>query len=201
MSAHPRPHLNPEEYLAIDRAADLKSEYYDGRMYAMAGGSVRHGVIIPNLYGELGQALKGKSRTLLSNDVRLRVAPKGLYTYPDAMVVCGTIQATDDHHDTVLNPALIVEVLSPSTEAYDRGFKFEQYRSLESLREYALVSQRRPCVEIYRRREQSEWVLHSFIGLDARCQFESIACAIDLSEIYRNVTFDAEVDIRSGAGT
>ncbi len=123
MSAHAQPRLTPEEYLEIERAADFKSEYYNGHMYAMSGGSYPHVRIIVNLTGDLHTALKKGSCQVISNDLRLRVSPGGLYTYPDVSVVCGELKFADGRKDTFANPALIIEVLSPSTEAYDRGFK------------------------------------------------------------------------------
>ena len=117
------------------RAAEIKSEYFNGRMYAMSGGSYKHGRIIVNLASGLNTALKQGPCAVVSNDLRVRVSPAGLYTYPDIVVVCGEPRFADGLGDTLINPTLIAEVLSPSTEAYDRGFKFAQYRTLESLRE------------------------------------------------------------------
>src|SRR5262249_9165559 len=146
MSAHPQ-WLTPEQYLEIERAAEFRSEYYNGRMYAMSGGSLRHARIILNLGGELRAALKGGPCSATVSDLRLRVAPDGLYTYPDIVVCCGEPQLADGYSDMILNPTLIVEVLSPSTEAYDRGFKSAQYREIESLQEYGFVSQSEARVE------------------------------------------------------
>jgi Uma2 family endonuclease len=164
MSVQPHPSLTQEEYLKIERAAAFKSEYYDGRMYAMSGGSYPHGQIIPNLAAELRQALRGKGCSVTTSEVRIRVSPRGFYTYPDIAVVCGPPKFADDQADTLLNPTLLVEVLSPSTEAHDRGFKFAQYRQLESLQEYALVSQTEPRVEIFRRQAPGEWLLSEASG-------------------------------------
>jgi Uma2 family endonuclease len=192
MSAQPRPRLTPEEYLKIERAAECKSEYYDGHTYAMSGGSYAHGLIIANIVAKLWQGLAGKGCSVTASDVRLRVSALGLYTYPDIAVVCGTPAFADDQADTLLNPALLIEVLSPSTEAHDRGFKFAQYRQLESLREYALVSQTEPRVEIFRRQASREWLLSESTGLDAACRFDSVGCGVALAEIYQQVSFSAE---------
>lgn len=192
MSANPVPRLTPEQYLEIERKAEFKSEYYGGEMYAMSGGTYPHGVIILNLGAELRAALKGRPCSTTSNDVRLRVSPGGLYTYPDVMVVCGDPRFADDQADTLLNPTLIVEVLSHSTEAHDRGLKFEQYRMIESLKEYVLVSQYRPKIEKFRRQASGEWVLSECTGLEAVCEFGSVECRIPLSEIYSNVKFTIE---------
>jgi len=134
MSAQPQPRLTPEEYLEIERNAEFRSEYYNGRMYAMAGGSPNHGRIIGNLTGELHAALKKGPCDVIPNDLRLLVSPVGLYTYPDVIVVCGEMQLAEGTKDTLVNPTLVVEVLSPTTEAYDRGFKSSHYRTIESLR-------------------------------------------------------------------
>jgi len=189
MSAQAQQRVTPEQYLAAERAAEFRHEYYDGQMYAVSGGSYRHFQIIGNITAELHARLKQRPCAVGSSDLRLRVSPDGLYTYPDVVVICGDPQFADDQHDTLLNPALIVEVLSPSTEAYDRGFKFAQYRTLESLEEYALVSQTEPRVEVFRRQAAAHWLLSEAIGLEAVCDFESLDCAVPLAEIYAKVTF------------
>jgi Uma2 family endonuclease len=123
--------------------------------------------------------------------LRVLAALDGLYTYPDVAVVCGEPKLLDGRKDTLLNPALIVEVLSPSTEGYDRGFKFAQYRTLESIEEYALVWQSEPRVEVFRRQPGGHWLLSEFIGIDSVCQFESVGAGVPLTEIYDKVSFDA----------
>ena len=193
MSAQSQPRLTPEQYLEIERAAqDVRSEFYNGRMYAMSGGTHRHAIVIGNLSRELGFALKRGPCVVTTSDMRVRVSKTGLFTYPDIMVVCDKPQYGDSRVDTVLNPSLIVEVLSPSSEAYDRGFKFAQYRALESLQEYALVSQSEPRVEIFRRQPSGDWLLSESAGMEATCRFDSVNCAIALKDIYDKVTFDGE---------
>jgi Uma2 family endonuclease len=192
MSAQPIPGLTPEQYLEIERAAEFKSEYYCGTMYATAGGTGVHGLIIVRVTGLLFQKLDGGPCSIFSSDVRLRVSKEGLYTYPDLTVVCGAPKYADDQKDTLLNPSLIVEVLSKSTEAHDRGFKFAQYRSLESLQEYLLVSQTEMRVEKYLRRPAGKWELTDFAGPDAVCRLESLGCEIPVADIYRNVPLEAE---------
>jgi Uma2 family endonuclease len=192
MSAHAQPHLTPEEYLEIERAAEFKSEYFNGRMYAMSGGSYPHVRIIGNLTGELHAALRKGPCAVNPNDLRLRVSLGGLYTYPDVTVVCGEPKFADGRKDTLLNPAVIIEVLSPSTEAYDRGFKSTQYRTIESLQEYALVSQNEPRAELYRRQAGGGWLLTESAGLDSSIRFDSIGCQIALADIYEKVTFNPE---------
>jgi Uma2 family endonuclease len=181
--------LSPEEYLELERRAERKSEYFHGEMFAMSGASRRHVVIVNNLGGELRQRLKKRPCEIYSNDMRLRVAPNGLYTYPDVMVACGEPQFADDQSDTLLNPVLIAEVLSDSTENYDRGRKFEQYRTLPSLSEYVMVAQDAPRIEQYTRQPNGHWLLAETRGLNASVQLASIDCALPLAEIYDKIDF------------
>src|SRR5205809_2192753 len=151
MASRPNTFLTPEEYLEIERKAAFKSEYYQGEMFAMAGGSPPHAWIISNLNYELVRQLKGRPCRVGTNDLRLRVLPSGLYTYPDVMVVCGKPQYADYRKDTLLNPIVIIEVLSDSTRDYDRGRKFQHYRALPSLQEYLTVAQDTPHIEHWTR--------------------------------------------------
>ena len=192
MSAQAQPRLSPEEYLELDRAAEFRHEYFDGRMYMMAGGSHVHAIIIPNLARELGNALKKRPCVVSTSDARVLASEGGLYTYPDLAVVCGEPIYAGSKRDILVNPTLIIEVLSPSTEAYDRGFKFAQYRKLESLQEYVLVSQSEPRVEAFRRQPSADWLLSEYSGMDATCRFLSIDCTAALAEIYDKVTFAPE---------
>jgi len=193
MSLQPKPYLSPEDYLALERSAEFKSEYFDGEIFAMAGASESHNIITLNVGAELRQQLKKRPCTAYVNDLRVKVSPTGLFTYPDVVVVCGQPRFDDSHHDTLLNPVLIVEVLSDSTEAYDRGRKFEHYRKLESLMEYVLIAQHRPHVESYRRQPDQGWVLTESDGLEGRLRLDAIDCELALVEIYDKVEF-------SGAG-
>jgi len=191
MSAQPQARLTPEQYLEIERASETRSEFFNGRMYAMSGGSYNHVRIIGNLAFELRNAMKQRPCEVVTSDLRVRVSPCGLYTYPDVTVVCGEPEFADDQKDTLLNPVFIAEVLSPSTEAYDRGFKSAQYRKLESLQEYALISQAEPRVEVFRRQPGGDWLLSEAAGIDAACGFDSLGCRIALADIYGKVTFEA----------
>jgi Uma2 family endonuclease len=196
MSAHSQPRLTPEQYLELERAAqDVRGEYYNGRMYAILGGTHPHAVVIGNLASELGNALQKGPCVVTTSDMRVRVIKTGLYTYPDIVVVCDPPQYGDGRHDTVLNPTLIVEVLSPSTEAYDRGFKFAHYRALDSLQEYALVSQSEPRVEIFRRQSSGDWLLSEAAGMEAVCRFDSVNCSIAVKDVYDKVTLGGEAAI------
>ncbi|MDQ6704328.1 MAG: Uma2 family endonuclease [Acidobacteriota bacterium] len=189
MSANPAPRITPEQYLEAERSAEFKHEYYQGRIFAMSGGTHPHGVIICNFAGEMRQALKSRPCLVSTTDVRVRVSETGLYTYPDILVICGDPADADDRKDTILNPTVIVEVLSRSTEAHDRGFKFAQYWKLDSLKAYILVSQDEARVEIFERRSKEQWILTEYAGMESACRIESIDCEIELSEIYDKVPF------------
>lgn len=188
MSLQTRPRLTPEEYLALERAATSKSEFFNGEMFAMAGATEEHVLIVVNVAGELRAQLRGRPCRTYSNDMRVKVSETGMYTYPDVVVVCGEPQFDDEHRDTLLNPTAIFEVLSPSTEAYDRGEKFAQYQRLESLREYVLIAQDRHRVEQYVRQQEGQWLYSEVRGLGETVHLPSIGCDIALSEVYDKVT-------------
>jgi Uma2 family endonuclease len=190
MSAQPQPRLTPDQYLELDRASEFRNEYYNGRMYAMSGGTHTHAIIAGNLTAAIHKAV-GTDYIATQSALRVRVSPQGLYTYPD-IVVCGQSQYADGRKDTLANPILVAEVLSSSTEAYDRGFKSVQYRTLEMLQEYVLVSQTEPRVEVFRRQTGGTWLLSESAGLEATCTLESLACSIKLADIYSQVTFATE---------
>ncbi len=158
----------------------------------MAGGTYVHNLVIARMIFLLSQRLEGGQCVVLTSDLRLRVSMEGLYTYPDVTVVCGPPQFADDEKDILLNPSVIVEVLSKSTEAHDRGFNFAQYRRLQSLQEYVLVSQTEMRVEKYLRRPAGKWELTDFAGPDAVCRLESLGSEIAVGDIYRNVPLEAE---------
>jgi Uma2 family endonuclease len=192
MSAIPKTKLTPEEYLKIERKAEFKSEYFKGEMFAMAGAKRNHNKITTNLSGLVWQHLKGKNCESYSNDMRVFVPKSGLYTYPDVVVVCGEPKFQDNVFDTLLNPTLLIEVLSESTEGYDRGKKFQHYRSIESLQEYILVSQDEARIEKYVKSGDGFWVLSDAVGMDAEIKFDSIDCIIALGEVYDKVDFSDE---------
>jgi Uma2 family endonuclease len=181
-------YLAPEEYLAAEREATTRSEYFNGEVYAMAGASREHVAIVANLtYLFVGQ-FKGRPCSTFTNDMRLKVSETGLYAYPDVMALCGEPHFEDSAADTLTNPSVIIEVLSESTERYDRGDKFAHYRRLASLRDYVLVSQRRPRLEHYTRRGE-DWVLREIDGLDAVLRLPDIGCELPLADIYDKLTF------------
>jgi len=180
--------ISEAQYLKMERAAEFKSELRDGRAYAMAGASERHNLIMGNTFVSLHNQLRRRPCRVYPSDMRVRVTAIGFYTYPDISVVCGRPEFADDTRDTLLNPTVIVEVLSPSTANYDRGEKFERYRQLPSLSEYLLVSQTRPLVEHYVRQPDGKWLLTEYRELSDVVELPSIGCRLALSEIYEQVT-------------
>ena len=186
-TAH-RPRYTPEEYLELERAAEYKSEYIDGEIYALAGASPAHTRIIWNIVGELSPQLKGRPCHGYMTEMKVRVTPTKMYTYPDVVIVCGEEQFADDQHDVLINPTVIFEVLSPSTEAYDRGGKFAHYRRLDSLTDYVLVAQNQALVEHFMR-QGDQWMLSEISDLGAGVYLASVDCTLALAEIYDNVEF------------
>lgn len=191
MSALPRvkERITPQEYLRLDRAASYKSEYIDGEIVAMAGASLVHNLIVGNILGELHQQLRAGPCQVYPSDVRVLIPKTGSYVYPDVSIVCDEPQVADVQFDILLNPVFIVEVLSESTEALDRGKKFERYRRLDSLQEYLLVSQDEPHIDRYVRQPNGDWLLTPFSDLDGVVDLLSIGCHLSLVEVYRKVSF------------
>ncbi|MDQ2731170.1 MAG: Uma2 family endonuclease [Armatimonadota bacterium] len=187
MSIQPHSYLTPEEYLAIEREAEFKSEYYNGQMFAMAGAKRRHNLAAANIAGEIGNQLKQRPGEVYIGHMRVRVSDTGLYTYPDVVAACEEILFEDEEEDTLLNPVLIVEVLSRSTEAYDRGDKFEFYRKLDSLMDFVLITQNRMRVEHYTRKSDGTWLLSELTLPHQTVQLAALQCEILLSEIYSKV--------------
>jgi len=183
-------HYTAEDYLTLERRAFYKSEFHNGQIYAMTGASREHNLVSGNIYRELSLQLKKRTCEAYSNDMRVKAAEANSYHYPDIAVVCGTPQFEDSHVDTLLNPTLLIEVLSPSTEAYDRGGKFAHYRKIATLREYLLVSQDQPSIERYAR-QGDVWILTEAVGLEASVPLESIDCVLSLREVYDKVLDDA----------
>ena len=179
--------------MALERAAvGVKSEFCDGEMFAMAGGTRRHSKISTNLAREFGNKLLDHRCQPFNTDLRVKIEATGLYTYPDLSVVCGEDHHVDEEMDTLINPTVIVEVLSDSTEGYDRGKKFEHYRQIPSLQEYILVSQTQPRIEQFIRQASNEWLLREAFGLNATLSLPSLEIAIALAEVFRNVKFEPE---------
>jgi len=190
MSTAPHRRMTEAEYLAIERAAATKSDFYAGEMYAMAGAKRNHNLIVTNIVSELREQLRKSPCEVYPSDMRVKVAKSGLFTYPDVIVACGEPQFLDDKQDTLLNPTLLVEVLSTSTASYDRGFKTARYRLLPSLREYLLIEQDQPLVEIYRRTNRNKWELEDAAEMTAKLTLESIGCELTLAAIYEKIVFE-----------
>ncbi len=181
----------PAEYYALERVAEHKSDYFAGEIFAMAGGNTRHSVIKTNLVGEVRSLLKGRRCGVYDSDQRLKVKSTGLRCYPDATVYCGPLNydLEDSQKETATNPTIVFEVLSESTEAYDRGFKAESYRSLDTLKAYVLISQDRPHVEIQERLTDGTWRLSWAAGLDGIVRLPDIEVELPLAELYDRVEF------------
>ncbi len=178
-----------DEYLAFERDSPTKHEYFDGEVFAMAGATVPHNLVASNALRNLGNALVDRPCIVLGSDTRV-VCPTGLRTYPDVVAVCGPPQYEDGRRDNLLNPIVIVEVLSPSTERYDRGKKFEHYRTISSLREYVLIASDRKSIDHFARQDAgTQWLLTSFSGEQDVVNFPALEVGIPIAEIYAKVEF------------
>ena len=189
------PRYTPEEYLALEREAEYRSEYVNGYIYAMSGGTPEHAFITANVTGSLWSRLTGGPCRPGSTDLRIKGNPRGgLYTYPDVVIVCGRPELDSLDANTVTNPTLIVEVLSPSTEAFDRGDKFAHYRTLPSFREYVLVAQDKPRVERFTRQADGQWLFAAATDLNSSVYLASVGCDLPLADVYAGIAFDAVPD-------
>ena len=184
MSAERVSTMTPEEYLAWEREAETKHEYLDGQVFDMAGASRQHSLIVVNLASELRARRRGSPCAVHSSDLRVQAEETGLYTYPDVVVACGQPRFADQKEDTLLNPKMIVEVLSPSTETNDRTWKWAHYRRLGSLAEYVMVSQVRYHVEQFLRQPDGAWLFREYTDAESVLRLPSLGCEIPLSEIY-----------------
>ena len=178
----------PEEYIFLERKATLKSEYLSGEMFAMSGASLAHTFITLDIATELNIQLRGQECEVVTNDMRVKTTPIVSYFYPDIVVFCGEPEFEDDAFDTLLNPIIIIEVLSPSTEAYDRKEKFEYYQQILTLKEYILVSQDKVHLEHYRKQDRG-WTMQVLDALQDSLTLSSIGCKLALRDIYLRVTF------------
>ena len=188
MALQPR-YLTPDEYLLIERRAEIKSEYVDGVMYAMAGASPNHNIVLSNLITELNLPLRPTPCLVFPSDMKVRIPDRRKYLYPDVSVVCRQPVYADDDKDVLLNPLLVVEILSQSTASYDRSRKFLWYQQMESLEEYVLVSQDEPLVETYYRQPDGTWTYTKLDSLDATLTLRSVNCALPLQTVYSKVEF------------
>jgi len=190
MSVQPKLRLHFADWLAAERAADQgRTEYVDGEVFAMAGGTEAHNLITGNVFGELHNRFKGRPCYVYTSDMKVRIESANLGTYPDVMAICGERLFWDDHRDIIINPGLIVEVLSDSTEAYDRGNKFGYYRSLPSLRAYLLLSQHQVSAELFLRQPGGDWLLSTYTDPRGSIPLLAFDTALPLAEVYDKVEF------------
>jgi Uma2 family endonuclease len=187
--ANPVHKLTEAEYLEIERRAEFRSEFLDGEMFAMSGGTSSHSLIASNLNFAMRLQLKGRPCVVYTSDMRVKVQASGLYTYPDLSVACGQREFEDENEDILLNPIVVVEILSDSREAYDRGQKFALYRQIPSLREYLLVNQHEPLVEQYVRQDNGQWLLGDMAGLESKLVLPSVGITIEMADVYTNIRF------------
>lgn len=189
--------MTEDEYLAFERASDERHEFVNGEVFAIAGGTGAHSAVMMSIGAELRFALRRRQCQTRSSDMRIHIPASGRYVYADVSVVCGRPQFKDETHDTLLNPRVIVEVLSPSTEAYDRGEKFAHYQTIPSVMHYVLAAQDKRRIEVFTRKEDGSWNLRTY-GSGDRLELSAIECAIDVDQVYTNV-FDS--DFTSGPST
>ena len=184
MSSQPKILLTPEEYLATERRSEVRHEYFAGEIFAMVGASKRHNIITTNIIRVLGNQLINRPCNVYSNDMRVKISATGKYTYPDVAVACEEESFDDAENDTLLNPVVIIDILSDSTEAYDRGKKFESYQAIESLAEYLLISQNPFRIEQYVRQSNKEWRYFEYHKADDVVKISVINCELALKDAY-----------------
>jgi Uma2 family endonuclease len=190
MSSQVKAHYTPEEYLALERQAEYKSEYFNGEIFVMTGASRGHNLVAANVLASLHGQLRKRPYEIYPSDMRVKVSPTGLYTYPDVVIVCGEPIFDDQQRDTLLNPTVLVEVLSKSTASYDRGEKFEHYRKLDSLAECLVIAQNKYHVEHYTRQPDNRWLLSETDDIQKTIHLSSIECDLALADIYDKVEVD-----------
>ena len=190
MASSPITKATAEEYLAMDRAAEFRSEFLDGEIVAMSGGSMRHARLAGSLFGQFYLALQGTECEAFTSDFRVRSSQ--MYVYPDVVVVCGKPVLADERQDILVNPRVIVEVLSPSTEHYDRGLKFQNYRTIATLRDYILVAQDQVRIEQYSRAQANTWTLREYQNASETLLIESIGISVPIARIYDRIEFPSE---------
>jgi Uma2 family endonuclease len=187
MSSERKTLLKPEEYLAMERKSEIKHEYFAGEMFAMVGASKRHNLITANIIRVLGNQLLERPCNVYPSDMRVKVSATGKHTYPDVVVACAEEKFADAENDTLLNPVVIIEVLSASTEAYDRGKKFEHYQAIESLTEYLLVAQDPYRIEQYVRQSDKAWRYAEYHAVEDVVRLDVIGCELALKDVYAKV--------------
>ena len=182
--------ISPEQYLEMERASEIKHEYYNGEVFTMAGASIPHNFVFHNVYTSLGSFLRGKVCKPFGSDMRTHIPLNSLYTYPDISIISGKPETTDSFADNVTNPSVIIEILSKSTKDYDRGTKFFLYRSIQTLKEYILIDSTSILVEKYTRRENNSWLLTEFKQLSESFDIKTISLTLHLKDIYEDVVFE-----------
>jgi Uma2 family endonuclease len=187
MSAVPKTLLSAEDYLDFERKAEFRHEFYKGEIFQMSGASREHNTIVFNLAREIGNQLRGKNCEGYANDMRVHIPITGLFTYPDVVIVCGEPKFLDDEFDTLLNPIVLIEVLSPTTAGYDRGKKFWHYQSIESLREYLLVAQDEASVEHLVKQADGRWTVSEYTLPETKIELPSVEISLQISEIYERI--------------
>ena len=196
MSQQIQPYISPQEYLRLERQCEYKNEYVNGQIFAMTSASREHNLITINISRELSQQLKGRPCEVYAVDMRVKVKCNGLYTYPDVAVICGEPIFEDDLVDTLLNPTLLIEVLSPSTGRYDRIAKSSYYRTIDSLAEHLLVAQDQVRLEQYVKQANGQWSFFEYVTLDDEARLPSVDCSLVLSEVYDRISFDPNHRVR-----
>ncbi len=191
--------LTSAEYLAFERKSKTKHEYFAGNIYTMAGASERHNLIVANLVIEIGVQFRKRPCRIYPSDMRVKISETGLYTYPDVTVVCGRPQFDDDQSDILLNPTVIFEVLFKSTEGYDRGKKFQHYRTIDTLTEYLLIAQDSYHIEHYVRQVDGQWLLSEATHLQETVHLPTIKCDLTLADVYDKVELAPEILYLNGA--
>jgi Uma2 family endonuclease len=182
-----------EEYLQMERASDVKHEYYQGEIFAMAGASNRHITISSNLIAELHQRLKTSPCFPYGSDMRIHIPENTLFTYPDISIICGEINTFDKDKDTALQPIILIEILSKTTRDYDRGGKFKLYRDIPTLKEYMLVDSENICVEIFRINEHNHWELEEYKNLQEIVTLPAIGVSVSMEDIYARTMLSEEM--------
>lgn len=180
-------YISQEEYLAAERLATNKHEYYNGEIFAMSGARIAHNMIFKNTFVDIANKLKGKKCQPLGSDLRIHIPSNTLYTYPDISIICGEIDTLDDTFDTATNPSVIIEILSESTRNYDKGGKFTLYRAIESLQEYILIDSESVMVEKFIRNADNSWQLTEYMDLEQKFSIATLAIELQLVDIYNNV--------------
>lgn len=198
MKTHKLSRLTVEEYIRYENETGERHEYHDGMIYALAGGSLEHALLIGNVYSELRNGLKKKGSNCkpITNDAKLYIEKENKYVYPDTMVICGDFEKSRESKDAVTNPILIVEVLSKSTSEYDRGDKFYFYRQIPSLQEYVLIEQNRYVVEVYYKKERNDlWRISRYEGLDEMISIQSLNIEIEMKELYFDINIENKTNL------